>query len=95
MVDFGERIRQLRKAKGLTQAQLAELVGGTKVMVSSYELGTRFPPYTTLVKLAQIFGVSTDYMLGVRQHKCLNVDGLSDENLLLVKSLVEALRKKS
>ena len=69
------------------------MLGGTKVMVSSYELGTRFPPYPTLVKIASLYGVSTDYLLGVHQHKSLNVDGLSDENVLLVKALVEALRQ--
>ena len=94
MVDFGDRVRQLRKAKGLTQSQVAELVGGTKMMISSYEQGMRFPPYPTLIKLAKLYGVSTDYMLGLHQQKVLNVDGLSDANLLLVRALVEALREK-
>lgn len=95
MVDFGRRMRQLRKAKGLTQSQVAELVGGTKVMISSYELGTRFPPYSTLVKLARLYGVSTDYLLGVVSHRTLNVDGLSNEHILLLKALIEALRDRT
>ena len=93
MVNFGERLRQLRKARGLTQAQLAELLGGSKMMISSYESGTRFPPYPTLVKIASIYGVTTDYLLGAEKHKTLNADGLSDDQLQLAKSLIDELRK--
>lgn len=93
MVYFSERLRQLRKAKGLTQAQVAEILGGTKMMISSYEQGTRFPSYPTLVKISKLYGVSTDYLLGATTQKMLNVEGLSDEQLMLVKALVDELRK--
>lgn len=95
MVGFSERLRQLRKAKGLTQAQVAELLGGTKMMISSYESGTRYPPYATLIKLSSLYGVSIDYLLGASRNRTLNVDGLSEEHLLLVQQLINALRNQS
>lgn len=95
MVNFGERLRTLRKSRGLTQAQLSELLGGSKMMISSYESGTRFPPYPTLVKLANIYSVTTDYLLGAEKQKMLNADGLSDEQLQLVKAMIDALRRKN
>ena len=44
MVDFSQRLKQLRKDKHLTQAQVAQLVGVTPSMVSSYETDIRLPP---------------------------------------------------
>lgn len=95
MVNFGERLRQLRKVKGLSQAQVADILGGTKMMVSSYETGLRYPPYPTLVKMARLYGVTTDYLLGATEKRMINVDGLSDDNVTLVHALVDALRQSN
>lgn len=95
MVNFGERLRQLRKEKGLSQAQVADILGGTKMMVSSYETGLRYPPYPTLVKMARLYGVTTDYLLGATEKRMINVDGLSDDNVTLVHALVDALRQSN
>ena len=93
MVNFGERLRQLRKARGLTQGQLADLLGGSKMMISSYESGTRFPPYPTLVKIANLYSVTTDYLLGAQKRKALSADGLTDDQLQLVKAMIDEFRK--
>lgn len=93
MVNFGERLRQLRTARGLTQAQLSDLLGGSKMMISSYESGSRFPPYPTLVKIANLYGVTIDYLLGAEKHKTLNTDGLTDEQLQLMKAMIDELRR--
>ena len=95
MVNFGEKLRQLRKARGLTQSQLAELLGGSKMMISSYESGTRFPPYPTLVKIASIYNVTTDYLLGAEKQQMLNATGLTNEQLQLIQMLIDALRSKN
>lgn len=58
-----ETLRLLRKEKHLTLKQLGELVGVAESTMSQYETGKRQPDYRTLVKLAGIFGVSTDYLL--------------------------------
>ena len=65
MVDFGEKLKLLRKRSGLSQEQLAQRLGVTKGMVSSYETSMRMPSYPVLLKIAQLFHVSTDVLLGM------------------------------
>lgn len=61
---FGDRIAFLRKLKGLTQAQLAEQLGISAQAVSKWESGLSCPDIMMLVPLADIFGISTDVLLG-------------------------------
>jgi transcriptional regulator with XRE-family HTH domain len=63
-MNFGKRLRQLRKEKGLTQAELAKLLSIGESTVSFYESGKRQPDYETLIRLAEVFNVSVDYLLG-------------------------------
>lgn len=68
---FGERLRQLREERNLTQKALAGVIGVSPRMVSFYESGTHFPREEgILLKLAQFFGVSTDYLLGYSDVRC-------------------------
>ena len=61
---MGEKLKSLRIEKKLTQKQVADRIGLAISAVSSYESGTRYPSYDVLAKLARIFHVSTDYLLG-------------------------------
>lgn len=63
-MDIGRRIKQLRIEQEYTQKQLAEKIGLTPKMISFYENGERVPPIDILLKLVQIFNVSSDYLLG-------------------------------
>ena len=59
-----KRIKELRLSNDMTQKDLADYLGLTPKMVSFYELGQRVPPSDIILKLADKFGVSTDYLLG-------------------------------
>lgn len=61
---LGIRIKELRKQKGLTQQQLGDLIGITKVSICCYENGTRTPNLDTLLDMADIFGVDISYLVG-------------------------------
>ena len=63
---FKERFTQLRKELGLTQEQLAEKLGMgyTRTAISAWEVGRNEPSNSDTVKIAEFFGVSTDYLLG-------------------------------
>lgn len=93
MVDFGARLRLLRQSKGLTQKQLAENLNLTKSVVSAYETDMRLPSYDVLIKISNIFGVSTDYLLGVHQKKTLEVSDLNDADYQMILTLIDRLRK--
>ena len=96
MVDFGETLKKLRTQEGLTQQQLADKLGVTKSIVSYYELQERYPSPEVLIKLASIFHVSTDYLLGIEHiNDYIDLSGLDDEDITLVKRIVTSLRRKT
>jgi len=95
MVDLGQKLKDLRKARGLTQLQVAERVGISKAMVSSYELSTRQPSYDILIRLALLFGVSTDHLLGIDRKQTLDVSGLTETQIHLLEQLTQELRGQS
>lgn len=64
MATTGERIKQLRTKKGLSQSQLAELIGVKKNTVSTWERGTRKPDFPALDSMSNIFEVSIGYIVG-------------------------------
>jgi DNA-binding XRE family transcriptional regulator len=66
---FGERFKQLREEANLTMEQLAVSLGTKKQTISRYENNQREPEYATLIKIARFFKVSTDYLLGLKDHK--------------------------
>lgn len=61
---MGKRIKELRKAHGLTQSELASRLGISASAVGMYEQGRREPDSTILLRLCGIFDVSGDYLLG-------------------------------
>lgn len=62
---LGEKIAEQRKKLGLSQEELAEKLNISQKSISKYELGNRKPQYKVLVRMAEYFGVTTDYLLGV------------------------------
>ena len=91
---MGDKLKSLRIEKNLTQKQVADRIGLAISAVSSYESDTRYPSYDVLVKLARIFHVSTDYLLGITNTRNIDVTGLRDNEIELVSQLVDMLRNK-
>ena len=94
MVDFGERLKTLRQSKGLTQQQLSDKLGLTKSVISAYETNMRLPSYDVLKHIAAIFGVTTDYLLGMNRAKVIDASLLSESDYLMVVGLVNRLKVK-
>ena len=65
MLVFGKRLRELRKEKGLTQQQLGDIVGVTKVSICCYENGTRTPTLETLIDLADALNTKITDLLAI------------------------------
>ena len=57
-------IKDIRMQKGLTQSEVASALGVSSVVYSRYENGKRQPSIDTLIQMADIFGVTVDYLLG-------------------------------
>lgn len=64
MEEFKDRLRILRKERGMTQKNVGELLDVTERNVRSYEAGDRFPEISGLLLLADYFDVSLDYLVG-------------------------------
>ncbi|MDE5539886.1 MAG: helix-turn-helix domain-containing protein [Bacilli bacterium] len=60
----GSRLRDVRKAKGLTQTELGKLIGVGKSAICCYEKETRNPTLEAVIEMIHVFGVSADYLLG-------------------------------
>ena len=65
--DFGKRLVALRRARGLTQVQLAEAIGATQRAISYYETEASYPPAPVVVDLARGLGVTTDELFGLKK----------------------------
>lgn len=70
----GKRIKDMRLEKGMSQQELGDLIGVTKVSICGYENGTRTPSLETFGILADIFETTTDYLLG-REVSIVNEEG--------------------
>ena len=94
-MEFKYRLRNLRIEKNLTGEQLANAIGVKKTTISTWENGKAFPEIGTLIKLANYFDVSIDYILG-RNNATSNdktiLDNLIDEQLEKAKSYIEFIK---
>lgn len=66
-MNLGEKLKTLRRDKGITQIELAKILNVDKGVVANYETNRRFPNIHILVKIADYFEVTTDYLLGRTQ----------------------------
>lgn len=82
---FSNRLKSLRKEKGLTLEQMAKDLGTTKVTLSRYENGSREPKGETLNTLADYFNVSIDYLFARTDNKTF----LSTKNTIDVKKAID------
>lgn len=94
MINFGKKVKLLRKERGLTQKQLADMVGVAVSAISAYEAGNRYPTYSGLVSLARIFHVSTDYLLGIANTRIVDVSGLDENEIDVIVHMVNVLRER-
>ena len=70
---FGDRLKELRKSKKLTQVQVSEMIDVQQGTYSRWENGTLEPNLEAVVKLAKLFDTTTDYLLGKTIYSTLDV----------------------
>lgn len=90
-----EKIKFLREQKGITQAELARKLGITRSSVNAWELGFSIPSTQYVVELANLFAVSTDYLLGVKATSTIDITGLTEADVEVVYTLVKHLKTKN
>lgn len=78
----------------MTQTDLAKKLNITRGSVNAWEMGISIPSTTYIVELAQLFHVSTDYLLGLSDNVTLDVSYLNEREIQLVYELIQYFRTK-
>ena len=86
---LNDNIKMLRMSRNMNQVQFAKAMGVTKQCVSNWENDNVVPSIDMLCRMADFFGVSTDYLLGRSEKKVIDVSGLTDEQIYHIKYIVD------
>lgn len=93
MEQLGDRVRKLREGRNMTQTELSEILGmKTYTTVSKWEKNENFPKGKDLKKLAEIFNVTSDYLLGLADSKLGKITAQSEKNEII--SIYEQLEEQ-
>lgn len=90
---LNQRIKELRTARNLNQVELARELCVSKQTVSNWENDNIQPSIEMLMKISKFFNVTTDYMLGNESIKTVNVDGLQDNEIAHINTLITDFKK--
>ena len=90
---LNENIKKLRIAKGLNQVEFARALSVTKQCVSNWENDNVMPSIEMLVKIADFFNVTTDYVLGRNEKTYIDVSGLSNEQISHISLIVSDISR--
>ncbi len=92
---LGEVIKKLRTAHNISQVQLANGLNVSKQTVSNWENNNILPSIEMLVKTAQFFSVSTDYLLELNDRQYIEVTGLTELQLAHIQQIIQDLSEKN
>ncbi len=90
---FYKRLKDLRKVYRLSQKELGAILHVSKQTVSNWENDNIVPSIEMLLKSADFFHVSTDYLLGLDDRVCLEVTDLSLEQISLIQQIINTMKK--
>ena len=89
--DLGERLKELRESKKLSQTQAARRLSLTRSSISGYENNIAVPSIEVLSKMAFLYGTTTDYILGIDNRKAIVLDGLTEREATLIQDMISML----
>lgn len=92
---FGQKLKELRKKNLLTQVALGQKIGVSPSAIGMYEQGHREPDYHTLLKICDLFNVSTDYLINTTQKCAVFFNPNCEHDITsMVTTFVQALAKQ-
>ena len=91
MLSLNENIKKLRVARGLNQVEFARTLCVTKQCVSNWENDNVVPSIDMLCKIADFFGVSTDYLLGRIEKRVIEISNLTEEQISHITCIIRDL----
>ena len=91
---IGERIKEVREKNQMTQSALAKRFGISRSAVNAWEMGISVPSAQYLVELSLLFGVSTDYLLGLDRSETIDIGFLKEDEKQIVCALLNCFRRQ-
>lgn len=85
---LSKKIKELRLARGISQVELAKALFVSKQSVSNWENDNIMPSIEILIKLANYFSVSTDYLLGMDEKNIIITNGLKSNEIEHIKLII-------
>ena len=95
MFDFGNHLRMRREKHGISQDELGRRVGRVGSVISNYENNLKVPTLDVLITMANIYGVSLDYLVGFDKKDQIFLNDLTDEQRELVHRLIRELKQST
>ena len=89
---LADRIKALRIRTGMTQSDVARLLGLSRSGVNAWEMGLSVPSTQYIVELAKVFDISTDYLLGLENTSTISVKGLSQKQVSVLLDTIECFK---
>lgn len=93
-MEISERLQKLRKENNLSQEELANKLELSRQAISKWESGITSPDIKNIIKLSEIYGVSTDYILLGRENNSESIKG-KNEDIINQDTLIKPKKKKS
>ncbi len=90
---LNQKIKELRISHSMNQVELAHMLSVSKQTVSNWENDNIQPSIEMLLKIARLFNVSTDYLLGNEPLKYINADGLSDNEIAHINFIINDFKR--
>jgi len=90
---LGERIKKLRNSKKMTLSVMAERIGVTISAVAAYENGTRTPSVDVLIKIAKLFNMTIDHLLGYANKDLIDISGLTPTQREIIQNMILVYKK--
>ena len=91
---IADKIKTLRMSNNLTQNDIAKKLGITRSSVNAWEMGISVPSTMYIVELANLFAVSTDYILGLEHKAVLDISGLDNDSVRILNDMVQYMRDR-
>ncbi len=91
---LNERLRALRESRGINQKEFAKKIYASKQSVSNWENDNIQPSVEVLMRIANYFSVSTDYLLGLDDRKYIEVSNLTEEQVAHIQLIIDDISKK-
>ena len=89
---FYERIKELRLSLGINQVQFGKKLNVSKQCISNWESGYIQPSIDMLIRIAETFSISADYLLGLNDKLTIDVSGLTNEQILHIQAVINDLK---